>query len=240
MRIPVILLLLALLAGAAVAAAGLGYRFGLWPLSQAFDILRIGAYASGAALALSVIGLVILLWRRRVAGVLMLAPAVLIAGFALYVPWKMADLAKSHPPIHDISTDLDSPPDFVALKAAREKSPNGWSWSGNSSLQRQHYADVAPVTLKLPREKVMPLVESAARGMGMSIVEANIAEGRIEASDRTAWFGFTDDIVIRLRSESNGTRVDIRSASRVGVSDLGQNAERVRDFLARLKAQPQG
>jgi len=237
MRIPVILLLLTLLAGAAVAAAGLGYRFGLWPLSQAFDILRIGAYASAAALALSVIGLLFLIWRRRFAGVLMLVPAILIAGFALYVPWKMADLAKSHPPIHDISTDLDSPPDFVALKPAREKSRNGWSWNGNSSLQRQHYADLAPVILKLPGEKVLPLVENAARGMGMSIVEANIAEGRVEASDRTAWFGFTDDVVVRLRSEGDGTRVDIRSASRVGVSDLGKNAGRVRDFLARLKSQ---
>jgi uncharacterized protein (DUF1499 family) len=72
--------------------------------------------------------------------------------------------------------------------------------------------------------------------MGMSIVDANVADGRIEASARTAWFGFTDDVVIRLRSEGDGTRVDIRSASRVGVSDLGKNAERVRDFLARLKA----
>lgn len=181
-----------------------------------------------------------LLWRRRLAGVLTLVPAVLVAGFALYVPWKMADLAKSHPPIHDISTDLDSPPDFVALKPAREKSPNGWSWNGNSSLQRQHYADVAPAMLKLPREKALPVVESVARGMGMSMVEANLAEGRVEASDRTAWFGFTDDVVIRLRSEGDGTRIDIRSASRVGVSDLGKNAERVRDLLARLKAQPQG
>lgn len=236
MRIAVILLLLTLLAGAAVAAAGLGYRFGLWPLSQAFDILRLGAYASAAALALSAIGMLFLLWRRRFAGVLTLAPAVLVAGFALYVPWKMADLAKSHPPIHDISTDLEAPPDFVTLKAAREKSPNGWGWSGNSSLQRQHYADLTPVILKLPREKVLPLVESAARSMGMSIVEANVADGRVEASTRTAWFGFTDDVVIRLRGEGDGTRVDIRSASRVGVSDLGKNAERVRDFLARLKA----
>lgn len=223
-----------------MAAAGLGYRFGLWPLAQAFDILRLGAYASAVALALSMIGLLFLIWRRRFAGVLMLVPAVLIAGFALYVPWKMAHLAKSHPPIHDISTDLDSPPDFVALKRAREKAPNGWSWNGNSSLQRQHYADVVPAILKLPREKVLPLVESAARGMGMSIVEANLAEGRVEASDRTLWFGFTDDVVIRLRSEGDGTRIDIRSASRVGVSDLGKNAERVRDFLARLKNQPQG
>lgn len=240
MRVAVILLLLTLLAGVAVAAAGLGYRFGLWPLSQAFEILRLGAYASAATLALSVIGLAILLWRRRLAGVLALMPAVLIAGFALYVPWKMADLAKSHPPIHDISTDLDSPPDFVALKPAREKAPNGRSWNGNSSLQRQHYADVAPAMLKLPREKVLPLVESAARGMGMRIVEANLAEGRIEASDRTLWFGFIDDVVIRLRNEGDGTRIDIRSASRVGVSDLGTNAERVRDFLVRLKAPPQG
>jgi len=238
MRIAVVLLLLTLLAGAAVGAGGLGYRFGLWPLSQAFDILRLGAYASAAALAFSVIGLVILLWRRRFAGVLTLVPAVLVAGFALYVPWKMADLAKSNPPIHDISTDLDSPPDFVTLKPVRDQSPNGWSWSGNSSLQRQHYADVVPAILKLPRERVLPLVESAVSGMGMSIVDVTVADGRIEASDRTLWFGFTDDVVIRLRNEGDGTRVDIRSASRVGVSDLGKNAERVRDLLARLKAQP--
>ena len=238
MRIAGILLLLALLAGAAVAAAGLGYRFGLWPLPQAFMILRIGAYASAAALGLSVLGVAFLFWRRRFTALLPLVPAVLIAGFALYVPWKMADLAKSHPPLHDISTDPDSPPDFVALKPVREQAPNGWGWSGNSSLQRQHYADVAPLIVKLPREKVLPLAESTARGMGMSIIDANAAEGRIEATAWTVWFGFTDDVVIRLRGEGDATRVDIRSASRVGVSDLGKNAERVRDFLERLKAQP--
>jgi uncharacterized protein (DUF1499 family) len=72
--------------------------------------------------------------------------------------------------------------------------------------------------------------------MGLEIVDANPGEGRIEAVDTTLLYGFKDDIVVRVQEGAEGTRVDVRSMSRVGKSDLGMNAKRIRTFLARLRA----
>jgi uncharacterized protein (DUF1499 family) len=71
--------------------------------------------------------------------------------------------------------------------------------------------------------------------MGWEIVAAEAAEGRIEATETTAWWGFKDDVVIRIAPEGTGSRLDIRSMSRVGKSDLGKNADRIRAFLAKVK-----
>ena len=73
--------------------------------------------------------------------------------------------------------------------------------------------------------------------LNWEIVSSSREEGRIEATDTTAWWGFKDDIVIRIVAEGNGSKLDIRSMSRVGKSDLGKNAERVRAFLAALAEQ---
>ena len=70
--------------------------------------------------------------------------------------------------------------------------------------------------------------------MGWQIVDANAREGRIEATATTFWFGFKDDVVVRIVPAPGGSRVDVRSVSRVGVSDVGANAKRVRDFLQKL------
>jgi uncharacterized protein (DUF1499 family) len=71
--------------------------------------------------------------------------------------------------------------------------------------------------------------------MGWEIAEADAAAGRIEATDTTFWFGFKDDVVIRIRpAEDGGSIVDIRSKSRVGMSDVGANAARIRAFRDRL------
>jgi uncharacterized protein (DUF1499 family) len=74
----------------------------------------------------------------------------------------------------------------------------------------------------------------AARSLGWRIVATDGIEGRIEATATTAWFGFQDDVVIRVQPAGQGSRVDIRSASRVGRSDVGANAKRIREFLSKL------
>ena len=84
-----------------------------------------------------------------------------------------------------------------------------------------------------PNEAVQKAID-AARALGWEVVASDAAAGRVEATDTTSWFGFKDDIVVRVRPQPGGSRVDVRSASRVGRSDVGKNAERVRDFLARL------
>jgi uncharacterized protein (DUF1499 family) len=70
--------------------------------------------------------------------------------------------------------------------------------------------------------------------MGWEVVTVDSEAGRLEAIDTTFWFGFRDDVVVRVRPGADDVRVDVRSVSRVGVGDLGANAARIRHFLDRL------
>jgi uncharacterized protein (DUF1499 family) len=151
-------------------------------------------------------------------------------------PIIMRARAQSVPPIHDITTDFTDPPPFVTLKAVREESPNGLKYGGEeiAAQQRKAYQDIHPALVAMPPAQATQRVIDAARAMGWEVVGSDAVAGRVEATDTTGWFGFKDDISIRVRPDPNGSRVDVRSVSRVGRSDIGANATRVRDFLARL------
>ena len=98
------------------------------------------------------------------------------------------------------------------------------------------YPDIKTIVIQAPAEQVFARAQATARDMGWEIVASVPAEGRIEATATTAWIGFEDDIVIRIVSTGAETRVDLRSKSRVGRSDLGMNASRIRAFRDRLTA----
>jgi uncharacterized protein (DUF1499 family) len=102
-------------------------------------------------------------------------------------------------------------------------------------LQRAAYPDIAPVILAVPPAEAFKRVDSVAMAMGWDVVARAPADGRLEAVATSAWFGFGDDIVVRIRPDGVGSRIDIRSKSRDGDSDLGVNARRIREFIARLK-----
>jgi uncharacterized protein (DUF1499 family) len=104
--------------------------------------------------------------------------------------------------------------------------------------QRRAYPDIVPLTLALQPGAVFSRTLDTARRMGWTIVAADDAAGRIEASDRSRWFGFTDDIVIRITPSGSGSRIDLRSSSRLGRSDFGVNAARIKTYLAALRATP--
>ena len=87
----------------------------------------------------------------------------------------------------------------------------------------------------MPPDRALARAEAAARALGWKIVAAAPGQGRLEATATTRWFGFKDDVVVRVTPASGGSRVDIRSVSRVGKSDLGVNARRIRAFLAALR-----
>jgi len=92
-----------------------------------------------------------------------------------------------------------------------------------------------PLILDLPSVKAFDRAAAAAAKMGWEIVNVNLAHGIIEATDTTFWFGFNDDVVIRISPDARGSRIDVRSVSRVGVSDIGTNAKRIRNYLRVLK-----
>jgi uncharacterized protein (DUF1499 family) len=71
--------------------------------------------------------------------------------------------------------------------------------------------------------------------MGWTIAASDTEAGRIEASERSRWFGFTDDVAIRVSAAGNGSRIDVRSLSRFGRNGFGVNAARVRAYLAALR-----
>jgi len=121
----------------------------------------------------------------------------------------------------------------------REDAPNSAEYAGDSIavLQRAAYPDVQPVQLTEAPGVAYTRALRAAESMGWTIVAADSLEGRIEATATTTWFGFKDDVVIRLRAEGAGTRLDVRSVSRVGRSDVGANAARIRAYVKALEAQ---
>jgi uncharacterized protein (DUF1499 family) len=92
------------------------------------------------------------------------------------------------------------------------------------------------VILNLPYDQAFRRALDVARAMGWDIVAETPAEGRIEATATTFWFGFKDDIVIRITPADHRSLLDIRSASRVGRSDAGSNAARIREYVRRLTA----
>jgi len=106
----------------------------------------------------------------------------------------------------------------------------------DTELQRATYPDIAPVVLPVPPDEAFRKVDAVAMGMGWDVVARAPTDGRIEAVATSEWFGFRDDIVVRIRPDGTGSKVDIRSKSRDGESDLGVNARRIREFIARLKA----
>ena len=227
----------AVAAGAALLlAAALGYRSGILELGTSFTILRWGARISAAAAGVAAAAAIWaafrrLHWQNAVAGV---AVAALGAGFYM-VPAEQQALARSVPPIHDITTDTDDPPPFVAVLPLRADAPNPPEYDpAVAEQQREAYPDLRSVMLDAPPAEAFARALAAAEAMGWEMVADDAAAGRIEATDTTFWYGFKDDVVIRVRPEGAGSRIDVRSKSRVGRSDVGANARRIREFTSRL------
>ncbi len=101
-------------------------------------------------------------------------------------------------------------------------------------LQKGAYPDIVSYETQLPRDQLFNVALGVVDELGWTLVDANLSEGRIEASDKTLWFGFIDDVVIRIEATADGSKVDVRSKSRVGMSDVGKNAERIRQFMQTL------
>lgn len=230
---------LAVLSGLCVALSGPGHRLGLLGTRWALGVFALAGLGSLAAAALAAWAIALALTARAWRSVAGSALALLVALAAAAPLLAMVRAGAAVPVLHDITTDTESPPQFVALQPQRAASENGAAYGGAvvAAQQKRGYPDLAPLALALPPEQAFARVEAVARAMSWRIVAAVPADGRLEASDTTRWFGFTDDIVVRVRPAPNGSRIDVRSASRVGRSDLGVNARRIRAFLAALRGQ---
>jgi uncharacterized protein (DUF1499 family) len=143
------------------------------------------------------------------------------------------------PPIHDITTDTLDPPQFLDVLPYRRRALNPPDYGGEAvaAQQRAAWPDLAPLETPVDRRHVHVAARDAMVRAGWRIVGDDAAAGRLEAIATTRWLRFKDDVVVRLRERpAGGTRVDVRSKSRIGRSDLGMNARRIRAYLADLQA----
>jgi len=194
---------------ATLLASGPGTRLGWWDWRTGLGLLRYAAYLGIAAAGVSLTALFIP--RLRFGHTRILVSAFLLGAVSLAPPLLFQRQARAVPPINDISTDTEN------------------------KLQREAYPDIKPILVGDPPEKAFERALAAAQAMGWEIVARDAAAGRIEAVDSTFWFGFKDDVVVRVSAApGGGSRVDVRSKSRVGRGDTGTNARRIREFRERL------
>lgn len=204
-----------------------------------FSAMALGILAALLALVIGIIALLIAS-RRPAPGAARKAltgmvPAIVLLALVLSI---IAPAAK-FPAIHDATTDLADPPAFAVLEL-RKDNLAGVGTAGNwRKIHAEAYPGLATVTLDKPVAAVIAEAEALAKARGWKIAKADPAAGRLEATAYAAWIRFEDDVVLRARpaADGKGTEVDMRSVSRVGVGDLGYNAERVRSFMNDLKAQ---
>ncbi len=227
------------LAGTAVFMVALsvfGSRWGLWDFRFGFKLLMTAALCGLLSVVVSVIALITAL-RGGVKARWMLSCISLAIGLTVFgVPFSWYHAAKNLPRIHDISTDTDDPPLFVAVIPLRQDAPNSSVYGGPDIALKQHeaYTDIKPLVLDVPPDNAFDRALLAARRMSWQIVDADKKEMRIEATDTTFWFGFKDDIVVRITPLDKKSRIDVRSESRVGLSDVGTNAMRIRKYFRQL------
>lgn len=147
--------------------------------------------------------------------------------------------ALKYPSIYDVSTDVKDPPIFNSALDLRGMGSNPLVYNKEiAEIQQQAYPDIKSyVHETMSINTAIELVREVSVEMNWEIVADDIENAVLEAVATTFWYGFKDDIVVRVRhgAGSRGSIVDIRSASRVGVSDVGANARRIREFLHRLE-----
>ncbi|MEO8486834.1 MAG: DUF1499 domain-containing protein [Betaproteobacteria bacterium] len=219
-----------------MVASGFGARFGIWDYRVAFSILRWSTYAALAIVAFALLGLLVPRIRSR--AWLALVVALVVAGMAAAFPLVWMQRARSLPPVNDITTDPEHPPAFVAILPLRKDAtvPAAYAGPEAAELQRRGYPDIAPIHVDDDPRTAFAAALAIATRLGWEVVAAESTAGVIEATATTPWFGFHDDVVVRIAPEGPGSRIDIRSVSRVGRGDFGTNARRVREFASAFTA----
>ncbi len=235
---PVLAVAMALATGAGM----IGWETGLGSLRSLLMVTVAG-------LVLTIVGLIIVLFGRRWPLLKWgLLAAVVSGAFLAYVGVWLGQMS-AVPPIHDVSTDLTTPPEFAVLELRadnREAVPPGidprMAALDNAMRWRLYhteaYGDIRPIIVPTSVPDTVAAAEQLVEDRGWTLATSNAAAGRVEATETVSLYGFRDDVVLRIvpNADGPGSIVDMRSVSRVGVSDLGVNAERVREFLADLQA----
>ena len=238
------LLICAVIALLLLITGPLGYKYSLFPLGQAMGSVVVAFLLADAVL---IFGLV--MFYRSAGGEVDAERSAIVAAIVislLPVITISPNIYKAFtvPPIHDISTDTVDPPVFDRIADIRRYMPNPLTYGTENMpaeklarFQEESYPNIKPLVLDISVNAALDRAAAAFTEIGIELIGRNDDLGLVEGTDETFWFGFKDDVVVRVRPGSGGTIVDVRSISRVGQSDLGVNAKRVRAVIAAIKNQ---
>ncbi len=216
------------------------HRIGELPTPVAMKLFGLAIAGAAIAVVLGAVAL-ISIWREGFTGAGKAAFGLLFGGLILAGPlWSLPSLL-TLPRLHEVSTDIQSPPPFLKLAEFRTgPGTNSVKLQPEEALlQAKAYPDIKPLPIDRPTADAYSAVREAVKNLNWRIVAenppANGKSGSIEATDRSMIFGFTDDVAIRVTGGNSSARLDVRSSSRHGDHDLGRNAERVRVLFSEVK-----
>ena len=223
----------AVIAAVLLAVGALGTKFGIWPFTMgilfvfgAIILATIGF--GGGFFAWLVARKNQLLNDRKLAGM-----GTIVSGLILALMAVQSKGAFTGPPIHNISTDVNDPPAFAAVLPLRGENSNPVEFNADelASLQADAYPWVKPLLTQLDQASATQRAADTLVSMGLELVSTDATNHLVEATHTSFWFGFKDDVVVRIRPAGDGSVIDVHSVSRVGESDLGQNARRIGEFF---------
>lgn len=211
-------------------------RFDVVDKLTGFGPFYLAKNPAWALLAIGLVGLVIAFMRKSRGVWKLVVGSLLSAGmlFALYTMliWPAGEV----PPIHDISTDLDDMPQFTTLDV-EPVSLGSMSEEEWRAFHEEAYGSLGPIVIDKPPVEVLADAQALAEDRGWEIAAFDAASGTLEATATAGYVRFYDDVIVEVTPVQDGsTRVDMRSVSRVGQSDVGYNAARIEAFLADLRA----
>ncbi|MEE9451805.1 MAG: DUF1499 domain-containing protein, partial [Gammaproteobacteria bacterium] len=217
--------------------ASLGARFSLWHYSTAFQIIKVEVIL-GLIVVLSALALLICAWVMKLSSnaVWMSLSSILVIGLVIVPLLYQFYLVNRLPKIHDITTDWEDPPQFEKIVDLRPANSNTLEYAGESiaAQQRDAYPYIITTYSSLSPAETFGSALAIVRKLNWNVIATdavNEDESIIESTQSSFWFGFTDDIVIRIQAAKGGSKIVIRSVSREGVRDIGPNAKRIKNFI---------
>ena len=216
----------------------MGYKYGLTPLLPSLVSLLVAMVGALIVFFAALIMMIIAVKNQLLIDRNLLLITIVMCLVPMIVMAPQIGKARSVPAIHDISTDTQEPPEFNAVVALRDGSPNSLVYELEGSAEKLAAMQIAAYPALVTLKSELSISDAVARAaevlvmQGLEIVSKDVENGVVEATATTFWFGFKDDVVVRVRGDSAGSKIDMRSVSRVGQSDIGANAARIARFLS--------
>ncbi len=236
-RMAIIVLTASMLLGLVLILSGFGTRWGWWHYTMGFDIMRWTAIFGAFMLVMTTYAFFRVKNMKSRRGTPLAALGLCISVVLVAVPTGLHVASGIFPAIHDVSTDTENPPEFVdvtSLRSDADRTPE-YGVRETAAIQHEHYPEINSFTMNQSYNRAFELALQAAGDMrGWEVISYDRAEGRIEATDRTVWFGFEDDVVVRVQEKNGITLIDVRSKARVERKNPGIHARRINRYLNRI------